>query len=1043
MDFSIPQQKAIDIRDTNVVVSASAGSGKTAVLVERLCQLVLKDHISIDSILAMTFTKDAAAEMKARLLSKLKEQPKTEYILQQMALLETASISTIDSFCLSIVQNYYYKIPISYTMSKQTASSAQTRVAFDNAYKHAIQDLDLDAYTKLKMYFLSFGKTEEDIQKYIEDILAILNSKSEEDAKTWIKNIQDSYTYLSPELMEYALKYFHNHCLAMSEILDEVIDQIAKPEDYEVKKDYLSKCLDANSYSDFKAQFELYLKNTIGFKKTIDKVDYSKYQTSFKDHETKIVENLFDEEFYLKDIQNHKALVDTLFELTNKVKLYFQLEKKKMEVIDFNDMEHFAYQLLQDPMIKEEMYNKYQMILVDEFQDTNELQEKIIASFCHESNVFRVGDIKQSIYGFRQANPKIMQDWMKKEDINNTPLLLQENYRSNASVIQFNNDFYSKIMNNELLGKQFEEIDIANVGTKGQMESPQYPVRFLYTEYKDEEGNKATVKKNHNENRFDLIAQDIIEKHKAGMSYKSMCVLTRNHAPQEKLKTVFEAYNIPAMITIDHGFYTNPAIQIVLSTLKALEDLTDDIALCASLMSPLFNVSFSQIAKCCIGKEKGTSLYMSIKNEDFMKPFFELYVNRNQTIVQLLQYIYAYNNFYYASTTIQDKNNLDYLLELATQYENQSDIHGFVLQLSKDATQDQTQEASLYGKEDDVVQVKTMHQSKGLQFPVVYILSQHEQRDKHGSSCILLDSILGLSLKGLSNDYKYKYNSIYHLALQTKKELDDLAEEMRVFYVATTRPQKELVIVDTIESIEDFYSPLNAYTLLEDESYTGWLLHTYANTSDSLYANTSDSLVVFDKKSELYERPLKVRQNNKSYKLPVYTKTSDVFSSQTASGAKMKLDWKEISLTKNIGTLRGTLFHEIVAQCSYPYQQEEIISYANSYGYTLKDYDIKQILALNSNALYASWMNEKHVFEQSYIIKEKNQVVHGFMDLVIYKGDEIIIIDFKTDATDNENKLIDMYAPQLQTYKHSMERITDLPIKTYIYAFSLFKCILL
>ena len=991
MDFSIPQQKAIDIRDTNVVVSASAGSGKTAVLVERLCQLVLKDHISIDSILAMTFTKDAAAEMKARLLSKLKEQPKTEYILQQMALLETASISTIDSFCLSIVQNYYYKIPISYTMSKQTASSAQTRIAFDNAYKHAIQDLHLAAYTKLKMYFLSFGKTEEDIQKYIEDILAILNSKSEEDAKTWIKNIQDSYTYLSPELMEYALKYFHNHCLAMSEILDEIIYQIAKPEDYEVKKDYLSKCLDANSYSDFKAQFELYLKNTIGFKKTIDKVDYSK--------------------------------------------LYFQLEKKKMEVIDFNDMEHFAYQLLQDPMIKEEMYNKYQMILVDEFQDTNELQEKIIASFCHENNVFRVGDIKQSIYGFRQANPKIMQDWMKKEDINNTPLLLQENYRSNANVIQFNNDFYSKIMNNELLGKQFEEIDIANVGTKGQMESPQYPVRFLYTEYKDEEGNKATIKKNHNENRFDLIAQDIIEKHKAGMSYKSMCVLTRNHAPQEKLKTVFEAYNIPAMITIDHGFYTNPAIQIVLSTLKALEDLTDDIALCASLMSPLFNVSFSQIAKCCIGKEKGTSLYMSIKNEDFMKPFFELYVNRNQTIVQLLQYIYAYNNFYYASTTIQDKNNLDYLLELATQYENQSDIHGFVLQLSKDATQDQTQEASLYGKEDDVVQVKTMHQSKGLQFPVVYILSQHEQRDKHGSSCILLDSILGLSLKGLSNDYKYKYNSIYHLALQTKKKLDDLAEEMRVFYVATTRPQKELVIVDTIESIEDFYSPLNAYTLLEDESYTGWLLHTYANTSDSL--------VVFDKKSELYERPLKVRQNNKSYKLPVYTKTSDVFSSQTASGAKMKLDWKDISLTKNIGTLRGTLFHEIVAQCSYPYQQEEIISYANSYGYTLKDYDIKQILALNSNALYASWMNEKHVFEQSYIIKEKNHVVHGFMDLVIYKEDEIIIIDFKTDTTDNENKLIDMYAAQLQTYKHSMERITDSPIKTYIYAFSLFKCILL
>lgn len=1035
MDFSIPQKEAIDIRNTNVVVSASAGSGKTAVLVERLCQLVLKDHISIDSILAMTFTKDAAAEMKARLLSKLKEQPKTDYILQQMALLETASISTIDSFCLSIVQNYYYKIPISYTMSKQTASSAQTHIAFENAYKHAIQDLDLNSYTKLKMYFLSFGKTEEDIQKYIEDILAIINSKSEEDAKAWMENIQESYTYLNPKIMEYALKYFHNHCLAMTEILDEVINQIAKPEDYEIKKEYLSKCLDATSYSDFKSQFELYLKNTIGFKKTIGKVDYSKYQTSFKEHETRIVENLFDEAFYLKDIQSHKNLVDTLFDLTNKVKLYFQLEKKKMEVIDFNDMEHFAYQLLQDSMIKEEMYNKYQMILVDEFQDTNELQEKIIASFCHENNVFRVGDIKQSIYGFRQANPKIMQAWMEKEDDNNTPLLLQENYRSNASVIQFNNDFYSKIMNNELLGEQFKDIDIANIGTKGQMESPQYPVRFLYTEYKDEEGNKATIKKNHNENRFDLIAQDIIEKHNAGMPYKSMCVLTRNHAPQEKLKAVFEAYNIPAMITIDHGFFTNPAIQIVISTLKALEDLTDDISLCSSLMSPLFNVSFSQIAKCCIDKEKGTSLYMSIKSEDFMKPFFELYANKNKTITQLLQYIYAYNNFYYTSTTIQDKNNLDYLLELATQYENQSDIHGFVLQLSKDAMQDQTQEASLYGKEDDVVQVKTMHQSKGLQFPVVYILSQHEQRDKHGSSCILLDSTLGLSLKGLSLDYKLKYNSIYHLALQTKKELDDLAEEMRVFYVATTRPQKELVIVDTIESIEDFYSPLNAYTLLEDESYTGWILHTYANTSASL--------VAFDKKSGLYERPLKVRQNNTPYALPAYSKESKAFSSQTASGAKIKLDWKEVSLSKNMGTIRGTLFHEIVAQCSYPYQEKEILSYANSYGYTLKDHDIKQILALNSDALYASWMKEKHVFEQSYIIEEKNQVVHGFMDLVIYKKDEVIIVDFKTDAVDNEQKLIDLYTIQLQTYKKAMKKLTNLPINTYIYSFSLSKCIYL
>ena len=1034
MNFSAPQQKAIDIRNTNVVVSASAGSGKTAVLVERLCQLVLKDHISIDSILAMTFTKDAASEMKARLLSKLKEQPQTEYIRSQMALLETASICTIDSFCLSIVQNYYYKIPISYTMSKQTASSVQTRNAFEQAYDLAISKLSLKDYTDLKMYFQSFGKTEEDIQTCIEDILAILNSKSKEDADAWLSHTKQTYVTLDPTILEYTLRFFKNHCLAMNEILEEVIPQLSKPDEYITKKEFLSECLKATSYSAFRQQFELYLKNTIGFKKTIDKVDYSKYQTSFKEHETKIVENLFEEDFFLKDIQNHKSLVDTLFELTHLVKMYYQLEKKKMEVIDFNDMEHFAYQLLQDPMIKEEMYNKYQMILVDEFQDTNELQEKIIASFCHEDNVFRVGDIKQSIYGFRQANPKIMQNWMKKEDVNNTPLLLQENYRSNASVIEFNNDFYSKIMNNELLGHQFEEIDIANVGTSAQKEGIQYPVRFLYTEYKDEEGKKQTLKKQHNENRFDLIANDIIKKHEEGIPYRSMCVLTRNHAPQETLKAVFEAYQIPAMITVDHGFYTNAAVQIVVSVLNAFEDVHDDISLCACLMSPLFNVSFSQIARCCIKKEKSDSLFACIKDQDFMKPFFDLYACKNKTVVQIIQSIYAYNDFYYAATTIQDKNNLDYLLEMATNYEDQMNIHGFVSQLSKDAKQDLTQEASLYGKEDDVVQVKTMHQSKGLQFPIVYILSSHESKDKYASAPVLLDSSLGLSLRGLSLDYKLKYNSMYQLAFQTKKQLDDLAEEMRVFYVATTRPQKELIIVDAIENIEDFYSPLNAYTLLEGESYTGWLLHTYANQSNPL--------IVFDKK-QLYSRPNTLRPKNTRFEMPVYTKSSIPFSSQTASLAKIKLAWKDISLTKNTGTMRGTLFHEIVAQCTYPYQKQECIQFAQNKGYFLNDFDWNQILNLNQDPLYKDWMMQNHVFEQSYIIEDNQQVIHGFMDLVVYKEDEIVIVDFKTDHVNSEQELIDLYALQLQTYKKAMKKMKKLPIQTYIYSFSLSKCIYL
>lgn len=1031
VQFSKAQQEAIDIRNTNVIVSASAGSGKTAVLVERLCQLVLKDKISIDSILAMTFTNDAAAEMKARLLSKLKEQEPTKYIRQQMALLETASICTIDSFCLSIVQRFYYKIPISYTMSKTTASTAQTNLAFNNAYQQATNNIDVLAYTNLKRFFQAYGKQEDEIQKYVQSILNTLNSKSEEDARAWIEKSKKAYEAMDSDIQEYVMCYFKNHTRAMIEILELIISWIEDPADLMDKKERLQDCLNCTDYASFKAHFILYLQ-TIGLKKKIGDVDIESQQKSFKDHESKIYTKLFDEDFYVKDLHDHKELVSTLIKLTSLVKDYYQKEKSKMEIIDFNDMEHFAYQLLQDPMIQEEIRNQYNMILVDEFQDTNELQEKIIASFCRENNVFRVGDIKQSIYGFRQADPSIMKAWKEKKDSNNTPLLLQDNYRSNESIITFNNDFYSKIMVNDMMGKQFEEEDYANVGTKNQSSCIQFPIRFLYTEYKDEEGNKTQLKSIHNENRFDLIAQDILSKHEQGIPYKDMCILTRSHAPQEKIKSCFESYNIPAFITIDHGFYSNAALQIVTSALCAIQDVHDDISLCACLMSPLCGVSFSDLALFCQTKKKNQSLYSCIRDQDFMKPFFEIYKQKYKPITELIRTIYAYNNFYYEHTTDQDKTNLDYLLEVACSYENQNDLNGFIEQLNNDATQDTTQETSLYGKEDDVVQVKTMHQSKGLQFPMVYILSNHDSKERSKSEPVLVDRFLGISLNGLSSDYKLKYTSFYHLGFQTKKFLDELEEEMRILYVATTRPIKELIFVDAIESLEAYSAPMNTYTLMENDSYTGWFLRTYLEKNVPF--------IRFDK-GQVYSRPEKKRKSNETVEFKTYNFPSTPFISQTASQNKTKLVWPKIQLEKNIGTLRGTLFHEIVANCRFPYQKEDCILYAKKYGYDLNESDLNQILKLNENVLYSSWMCEKHQFEQSYIVEKNNQVIHGFMDLVVYKEDEIIIVDFKTDHVDKEEELVQKYQIQLDTYKDAMKKVKKGRIYTYIYSFCLNKCI--
>lgn len=1039
MPFSKAQQQAIDLRNKNILVSASAGSGKTSVLVERLCKLVLIDKISIDRILAMTFTEDAANEMKDRLKKRLQSEVQTDYIQSQLALLETASICTIDGFCLSIVKNYYYKIPISYTMSKSVASSAQTNKAFLDAYNEACNNLDTKDFVNLKLFFNALGKNEDDILSNIRDLINVAMSKP--DSNEWIRSLMNKPC--CQETYNWFFQYFIEQIESMIEICKNMKE--ADESLFSLKEESLNTCLDPlhkQDYAAFKKQFEIYFNNTPGFKKTINKISYEKEQGEFKKIEGNILNALYDKEDYEQDLNNNIDRINTFCTLSLLTMEIFAKKKAEMEIIDFTDMEHFAYKLLKQPMIQEEVRNKYQMILVDEFQDTNELQENIIQCFARKNNVFRVGDIKQSIYGFRQARPEIMQGHMNKNDDDSCLIVLDENYRSNQSIVEFNNEFYAHIMNTNLLGQNFRQDDIAKVGTSRQKDTVQYPIRFLYTEYlswlegQEESFNKIQAKSLHKNNVYDLIANDILEKHEQGIPYSSICILTRTHSPQEELKKVLEAYEIPVLAEIDHGFYTNHAIQIVLSTLISLNDPSDDIALMASLCSPIGNVSCNDIANCCLDKEKNISLYSLVKDKPFMQSWQQLRQYKNKPISDLIRHIYTHNDFYFNCTTNQDKTNLDQFLEMASQFEAQNDLDLFLEQIINDSNQDAIGEAYPYGKDADVIKIKTMHHSKGLQFPIVYILSSHTSKDKYSNNPVLVDPVLGISLNALDQSLKFKRTSLSHLAFVTKKNHDDLKEEMRVFYVATTRAEKELVIVDYIDDINNYSSNLNTSSLLEKSSYTGWLLHTYLNKPSSLFK--------LDKKNQLYKRPLPCKKDDDIETNQSYQGNVSSISGQTASSTKQSLEWPVIDLNKKFSTTRGTLFHEIVANCAYPYQEKDCINYAHKQNFTLHTTDIKQLLSLNECLAYKEMLQNKHEFECSYITRENEKIIHGFIDLISWLPEHISILDFKTDTVQNENELIDKYHAQLDTYKKAIHSIEpNKMIKTYIYSFHLKKIICL
>lgn len=1015
MNFTQDQQKAIDARGKDTLVSASAGSGKTRVLVERLCQLILKDRISVDQILAMTFTNDAASEMKERLRARLLEEKSNDFIQDQLALLENADICTIDSFCFKLVKNYYYKIPITLYRANTIASEAQTKEAFDQGFQQALNAVNTK---NLQRYLTILNQDISSIQNKIKD--CINNAWAKSDPIGYLKSIQSND--MQAEIQKWFTCYFHEQAQCLMDLCQEGEwnDPI-----FSKKVEALKPCLKGN-YEEFITSFQSYIQLTAYFKagkETQDKDAHKALKEKIRKKEQAIAEQLYPFETYLNDEKRNEVIRNEFCDLVLETKKQFDQIKNEMEILDFNDIELYAYQLLKNEIIQLEIHNQYKAVLIDEFQDTNELQESIIKQFAEKGVVFRVGDIKQSIYGFRQANPSIMKNHMEEKD--ECTLYMDKNFRSNANIIQFNNDFYQKIMNSNCLGKNFTEEDIANVGIEAQSNCEQVPIRFLYSEsdpWAVENGvNKATAHSKHNKNCMDLIANDILEHHKKGIPFRDICILTRNRKKYSEYNNILESYGIPCSGDSKGGYYQDSAIQIIVSCLQAFINPMDDIALTAALCSPIGQVEINQL----ITEDQNGPLYLRIKDKDFMVGWHQLEKEISSNPSQCLQTLYAWNNFYFDHTTSQNKTNLDDLLVKSASYDYLMD---FVSALNKDAKEDALSETNPYDIHADIVQLKTMHESKGLQFPVVYILSDHEPPKFQNPSKIFLDADLGVSTSSISENGHLLRKSMGEIAFHTKQLHDDLKEEMRVFYVATTRAEKELVFVDAIHSINNYESPLNTQALLENKRYTSWLFHSYFNDPQSP--------VHFIKK-DLCDRPDQQEYQSHKKERSLYQKRVSLFESKTASQSKIHYEWKEFSLQGSTNTDRGTLFHEIMGQCAYPYQKEEIESFAKKSNYTFTSKDLEQLFAINKEPIYAQWMKEKHEFECSYILQEGQEVIHGFMDLVVWEGNTIHILDFKTDGL-NQEELTKVYKSQLDTYAQAMHKINpDKEIQTWIYSFHL------
>lgn len=1052
--FSDAQQRVIDSRGKNLLVSASAGAGKTAVLVERLCRLVVDDHVPISSILAMTFTEDAAREMKTRLKARLLEAAKTDPSLNaQIGALETAMISTIHSFCLDLVQHNYYMAGLSYSMVNNIDNDLADSQALEEAFEGARLALDPDRSAELLLYMEAFSKNEAHLRERLLKFLELARSKP--DPVAWMNSCRKTDTAITP----WFFAYFEVRIQALLDIFEEVENAVEDMEFAKLKKqeDYIALfsgkhraleiCMNAlkeRNYDAFGQAFIEYIETTGRFTPTINKVSFKSLQSDSRRIEKEIGDVLFTPMQFEKSEENIRRVQNTFIDLALDVRSRFQAIKKREGFIDFADMELYAWQILQNKETADALRKKYEVILIDEYQDTNDLQESIINAICRENNVFRVGDIKQSIYGFRQARPQLMKDHIDHPGVHDEIIAMQENYRSSARLIRFNNHFFSHLMNTEGLPAQFDAMDYARPGTDAQSEGAQKPIRFLFSEYENyvkdgEELSTIAARKIHRQNRYDLIAHDIEEHVKnEGYALRDIAILTRSSTPHDDLKQALEAWGIRALHHVRRGFYTNKAIQVVLSAMRVIEDERNDIALMAVLCSPLTGLSQQDILPLLVGADDSQSLYnrlrLNEKGNTVLQIVRDLKKLKELPLAQMVVGIFQIRGFYDYWTSSQDKTNLDLLLEKAVEAQDLMDLESFLNSATLEENLDKTSEAVPFGKEEDAVRISTIHASKGLQYKLVYILGEQTHRDIEGMSPIQFDADLGLSFTGLDTKDLLKQKNASTIAFGHKRFLEEQQEKMRLLYVACTRAEQELVFVDTLKNESIYDSEFDLRALLNDDGFTSWFFHMY-------HASLNKD-VVFEKVETVYDRPERGVDPGRKMKIRRYGGPVREIFSQTASKSKESAKWPKEGYGKGkesgMAKARGTLFHDLAGKLSYPYQRDAAAELARKAGMPLSPNDEDRFLRLNDNPVYEKWMGLPHEFECPYCVMEQGAIVHGYMDLVVFEGDEIHILDFKTDAAFDEQSLASRYRPQLETYRRAMQTIyPERKVHAWIYSFDL------
>ena len=937
VNWTSKQQEVIDSRNRNLLVSAAAGSGKTAVLVERIIQMISEGDrpLDIDQLLVMTFTNAAAAEMRERIGAaveqKLKERPEDEHLWLQAALIPQAQITTIDSFCLNIIRSHYNSLDIDPAF--RMGDEGELSLLRGDCMGEMLENCYDEADAEFARFVEHFGRGKSD--RGIEDVIlqAWQFSQSHPWPGEWLASCQkelEEESILEMEESPWMVFLMEDVARQMEELsgqLGEAVEVCLEengPLAYEPMlisdRSKIEAIGRAAATGSFEALYNSLQNMSFGRLASIRSKDIDGDKKAFvsacRDRVKKAVakcRELYGQqspEEVVESMRGTRTVIRELLRLTGMFDQAYRDAKRERNVLDFNDLEHLTLEVLYEreetgdgeetvsrrpSQVADELSRQYEEILVDEYQDSNYVQEALITGISRERsghpNVFMVGDVKQSIYRFRLARPELFMDKYETYSRERGPrqmIELQQNFRSRESVLTSVNDVFYQIMTKNLggitytpetalyPGAKFEEVSgktvldpEADAGKSGSREAAPVslkagtPTELLLVDtgadtlrQLDEDSLDYTAKEL--EARLiagrirQLVSEDqgilVWDKSRGGYRrarYGDMVILLRSMSGwSEVFVNVLMNEGIPAFAQTRTGYFNTVEVETILSLLSVVDNPMQDIPLAAVMRSPIVGMDDEEMAWMMAvykrnskkGQDRGvygawklwleegwitvglsgipvkTAHSISFKSRRLSVLMERLRGEaRHLPIHELLYRVYRESGYYdYVSAMPAGETrraNLDMLVEKAAAYESTSykGLFHFVRYIEKLKKFDTDfGEASVAGEQDNTVRIMSIHKSKGLEFPVVFLAGlgkRFNKQDAYGQ--ILLDADLGAAADFLDLELRVKAPTLKKQALKRRTELETMGEELRVLYVAMTRAKEKLIMTAADKSLEN------------------------------------------------------------------------------------------------------------------------------------------------------------------------------------------------------------------------------------------------